>query len=80
MTCVGTQELQKDISASLPYSVDANMSSLLLPSLSPNIKAPTEPVKAPNKELLTTSPDCTEDRLCLQEMQSSRLLLVHMCV
>ncbi len=41
------------------------MSSLLLPSLSPRKKAPTDPARAPNRELLTTRPDLKGLRLYL---------------
>ncbi len=49
----------------VPYRQAASMSSLLLPSLSPRKKAPTDPARAPNRELLTTRPDLKGLRLYL---------------
>ena len=49
----------------IPYRQAASMSSLLLPSLSPRKKAPTDPARAPNRELLTTRPDLKGLRLYL---------------
>lgn len=48
------------------------MSSLRLPSLSPKMKAPTEPARAPNKELLTTRPDRKGDKLYLHWTEDQR--------
>ena len=49
-----------------PYKQAANMSSRRLPSLSPMTKAPTEPARAPNRELLTTRPERKGDKLYLR--------------
>lgn len=60
---------------STPYKQAASMSSLRLPSLSPKMKAPTEPARAPNKELLTTRPERKGDKLYLHWTQDQRCIL-----
>lgn len=55
------------------------MSSLLLPSLSPRKKAPTDPARAPNRELLTTRPDLKGLRLYLHAHTHTQHAQCHAC-